>query len=477
MANLFASLNASSQSLAAFEKAIQVSQNNINNASTPGYAAQVADFTALSFDPNSGLAGGVSTSSSSTATSYLDSSVRDRLTNQGASQQQVSSLTGVESLFDVSGTSGIPAALSSLFSGFSALGVDPSSVPARQTVLTAAQGVATAFNDISKSLSNSSADADRQIQDQLNQINGLAAQIAQLNSKQQNTSSGDAGLATQLTNALEKLSSLANVSTRPSVNGGTDVLLDGQIPLVLGSQSFALHSAPQATSGTPSFPAGKAPTAILDQNGLDITSHLSGGSVAGLLQVRNNTLASIQGDTNQAGSLNLLAKSFADRVNSLLTAGVITEGPPVQSGVPLFTYDSSDATRTASSLAVATGFTPDKIAAIQPGAPSVSNGVALALANLAHGTIAADQIAGVSYTEYFGQLAGAVGSALAAKKTSADLDQQAVTQAQSLRSEISGVSLDAEAVRLTEFQKTYSASAKLIAILDQITQTTLDILQ
>jgi len=100
MASLFASLNASSQSLAAFERAINISQNNVANFSTPGYAAQVADFTALSFDAQSGLAGGVSSSSTTTRSDYLDASVRTQLTNLGNAQQQTQSLGGIVSLFE-----------------------------------------------------------------------------------------------------------------------------------------------------------------------------------------------------------------------------------------------------------------------------------------------------------------------------------------------------------------------------------------
>ncbi|MCU1257715.1 MAG: flagellar hook-associated protein FlgK, partial [Bryobacterales bacterium] len=59
MSTLFASLSTSSSALAAFERALGVTQNNVSNASTPGYAQQNANFQALSFDPNGGPSGGV----------------------------------------------------------------------------------------------------------------------------------------------------------------------------------------------------------------------------------------------------------------------------------------------------------------------------------------------------------------------------------------------------------------------------------
>ena len=477
MSSLFSSLNASSQSLASFERAIQITQNNVDNASTPGYAAQTVDFTALSFNAQSGLAGGVSSSSSTTRDGFLDSSVQGQLTNLGAAQQQVLNLGSIEGLFDVSGATGVPAALTSLFTSFSDLSVAPSNGSSRQAALSAANDVASAFNKLSTAVAQSSAAADRQVQSQLGQINSLSAEIQGYNVEQRQTGNNDAGREAKLETALEKLSSLVNVSTRPGANGGTDVLLDGQIPLVLGTQQFSLTAAPAgAPSVIPANPNGTPPLQILDGNGNNITSKVSGGSIAGLLQFRNTTLAGLRGDRDQNGALNTLARTFADRVNSVLTSGVISQGPPVQSGVPIFTYNSIDATQAASSLSVVAGFTPDQIATGAPGPPLVSNGTALTIANIASGSASQDQINGFSFTQFFGDVAGGVGRQLASQKTSADLSQQAATQAQSLRSQLSGVSLDAEAVKLTEFQKAYSASAKLISVIDQITQSTLDIL-
>jgi flagellar hook-associated protein 1 FlgK len=478
VSGIFTALNVSSQSLAAYQKAINISQNNVNNAYTAGYAAQIVDFSALSFDARSGLAGGVTSSGVSTRSVYLDESVRTQLANLGSSQQRAESLTGIQSSFDVTGATGVPGALTSLFSSFSALSVAPANITSRQAVLSAAQNVAAAFQQTSAELANSASGADRQVQSQVNQINALSAEIAGYNSERGQTGTEDAGRDAKLSAALEKISSLVNISTRAGANGGTDVLVDGQIPLVLESQNFFISSQPApAPTAPPLNPSGPAALQIVDGEGRDISSHFSGGTVAGLLQFRNGTLGSLRGDTSQSGSLNELAKGFADRVNNLLTSGVISQGPPAQTGLPLFSYSATDPTATASTLSVISGFTASQIATIDPGPPTVSNGISLQLANAVHGTNAADQVKGLSYAKFFGEIAGGVGRELAAQTSAADVHQQAVTQAQSFRAQLSGVSLDAEAVKLVQYQKAYGASAKLITVLDQITQSTLDILK
>ena len=470
MSGLFATISASASSLAAFETALEVTQNNVANANTPGYAAQNVDFHALSFDAESGLAGGVTATVSTTQDPYADAAVRQQLSAYGTAQQLSTTLGNLQTVFDVTGTTGAGGSLNQLFSSFSALSTTPSDSTARQNVLTAAQSVASAFQATASALSSASGQAETQIQSQVAQINSLTQQIQDYNIQRQQSPAPDPGLDAKITDTVEQLSQIANVSVTTGLGGTTTVLLNGQTPLVLGAQQFSLHVG-HASTGQP--PAVQ----IQDQSGNDVTAQVAQGSLAGLLQVRNTTIPSIIGDGIQAGSLNTLAKNFADRVNTLLTSGQISAGPPPVSGIPLFTYDGTSVSNTAQTLAVNLAITASQIATIDPGPPAVSNGIATKLAALSSGSSATDQVNGLSYTAFYGQIAAGVGSALTSAKDDADTRQQAVNQARSLRSQLSGVSLDAEAAKLIQFQRAYDATTKLVTVLDQITQSTLNLLQ
>jgi len=83
----------------------------------------------------------------------------------------------------------------------------------------------------------------------------------------------------------------------------------------------------------------------------------------------------------------------------------------------------------------------------------------------------------VSITSFFGQIAASIGSRASDAANQSDLYTQSAAQAKNLRDQISGVSLDTEAVNLIALQKSYDATAKLISVLDQITQSTIDILK
>jgi flagellar hook-associated protein 1 FlgK len=120
--------------------------------------------------------------------------------------------------------------------------------------------------------------------------------------------------------------------------------------------------------------------------------------------------------------------------------------------------------------------TPDQLAAIDPGPPLVSNGIALRLAALASPTSAADEINGYSYAEFYGNIASVVGRQSQDAQTQLAVQQQTVAQARNLRSQASGVNLDEEAATMVEFQRAYSATSKMVSILDELTQATINML-
>src|SRR5205823_8733863 len=95
----------------------------------------------------------------------------------------------------------------------------------------------------------------------------------------------------------------------------------------------------------------------------------------------------------------------------------------------------------------------------------VSNGVPLALSQLARPVANADKIDGVSYNQFYGQLAGRVGSALNDATDGQQVQQSLLAQAKDLRQQYSGVSLDEEATILIQFQRGYQATSKFITLL------------
>lgn len=473
MSSLFASLSTASSALDLMEQAMGVVQGNITNASTPGYVTQTLNIGADPFDPSENLWGGVQSEGvQSSRNQFAEESVWNQSQLLGNTTQQASSLSSLESLFDVSGQSGIPAALSNLYSAFSAWSTTPADATDQQQVINAAQGIAQEFNSVAAGIAQLSTQTDQQLASTVDQINQLAGQIAVINGQIRNGGQNDAGLQANLYNALEQLSSLTNISVMNEGDGTVTVLMDGQTPLVLGTTQtqLAVNDVTPPGATNPDAP----PDAQITAGGQDITATANGGQLAALLQFRNVTIPSLTGDGEQQGSLNQLAQAVADTVNGLLTSGQTSSGA---AGVPLFTYTAGSPTAVASTLAVSPTITGSQLAAVDPGPPSVSNGIANQLAALQNPTSSTGMVNGMSYTDYYSSIASAVGSKQASASTAQQTDTQTLTQAQNMRAQVSGVSLNQQATDLLQFQQSYEASAQMITVINQATQSLLTMMQ
>jgi len=472
------SISITASALRAFNQALTVTSNNVNNSQTPGYAKQVQNLDAQPFDPAMGVDGGVTVGSvQSTRNEFAEQAVERAQTSLGMASQQSSSLTDLQNALNLSAANGIPAALGNLFSSFSAWSQDPESESSRQAVMTSAQQVVVSFQTTVTSLQQVQQNTENQIGQTVNQINADAQQLQNYNSQISGGDHNDASLDAKIHNTLESLSSLVNFTYTVGQDGEVTVLAGGQTPLVVNQQQYNISdviAAPAQALGSPGVP----PTAtIFDSAGRDVTQQITGGQLGAQIDTHNNVLASLLGDANQPGSLNQLAQGFADRVNQLLADGNVSDGPPPVAGSALFSYDTTNATNVAATLAIDPSATPDTLAAIDPGPPYVSNGAALNLAALANPQQPADEINNMSYVQFFGNLAAGVGQQLSDANDQQSIQQQVVAQAQSTRQQISGVDLNEQAALLVQYQNAYQANAQLFTILNSLTQTAVNLLQ
>jgi flagellar hook-associated protein 1 FlgK len=462
MGGLFSSLQTASTALDAISQALGVAQSNIANVSTAGYAAQRADILPIGTSATGGNSGDfVEVSSSGNA--FVDATVRAASSQASASQTQAVQLAPINQLFDITGASGILAAFQQFSTAFSNLSVTPTDPTVGAEALTAASGVALAFQSVAANLDSRSNLLDSSIQNTTANINTLSADISQLNIRTvASEASGQVNPTTDasLRSDLDQLSSLVDITVTTAPDGSVSVLAGGTLPLVIGSQSYALSTDPAAAAGSQvsSSAGGSSPGAF-------------SGQLGAFLQTQNVTLVPLLGGNGQAGSLNTLAAGFASLVNTLLSSGTTAAGA---AGVPIFTYDLADPTDAARSLALDPAVTPDQLGLASVGPPPQSNGVANQLAALASSSAAANQIGGLSAEGLFASIAASVGQQLSDANTNSTTDQNALTSAQATRQQQSGVSLDQEAVNITDYQRAYEANAQVVSILNQLTQDTVN---
>jgi flagellar hook-associated protein 1 len=460
--SLFSSIQTASTALKAFSSALGADQANVSNSATSGYAAIRANILPIG-SPASGVPVTDSVELSSTGSLQADAIVQSASSQSSNSATTNSLLEPVNQLFDITGSSGILAALNQFSTAFSNLAVNTSDPVELSNALNAANGVAASFRQVSAVLDTQRAATDAKIADTVTGINQLDGQIRQLNVTIRGQTQTDPGTDAALRSALDQLSSLTGITVQKNHDGTVSVLTGGQQPLVIEDQVYSLSADPAAATGNQ----------ITSSGGGNSPSSYS-GQLGALLDFRNGTLQTLLGGNGTSGSLNDLAAGFASRVNSLLTSGVTSSGTP---GVPLFTYDIGNPANVARTLAVDPSITTNQLALASTGAASQSNGVATALGSLASSSQSADQINGLSAVGYFASIAAGVGGELSDARNQSAADQTTLTSAQASRQQVSGVSLDQEAVSITAFQRSYQASAKLISILDELTSDEVNLIK
>jgi flagellar hook-associated protein 1 FlgK len=444
--NLLAILGTAGSALDAFQQALTVTQNNIGNSSTPGYASQSVNLEAQPLDVASGLAGGVAAGSLiNSRDQYAEEQVERQTQTLGEYTAQAQTTGTIQSLFDASGTSGISADLSSLLQSFSAWSATPSDPTAQQSVIDSASTVASDIQGLASSLSQNAQQLDSSIASATAQINAIGAQIQTYNEQRLTETSPDPGQDATLYSALDNLSQITNFSTVTQADGTVTVMLGGGSPLVIGSQQYALSST-SSTSGAQ----------ILDSQGNDITSQITSGKLGGMLDTRNRVLGSMTGNTQQTGTINQFAAALADTVNQILTSGIVSSAQGAAAGTALFTYSS--AADAASTIEVNPAITASQLAPVD--SSGNANGNANQLADLESAPLAS--LGGMSLTQYFGQITSSIGDENQTATDNQTSQQQVVAQATSLVNQASGVSLDDEAVSVLQFQRAYQAAAQVL---------------
>ena len=212
--------------------------------------------------------------------------------------------------------------------------------------------------------------------------------------------------------------------------------------LVSGSQSFAL-SAQLGTDGVQHITAGAQ----------DITGSLKGGSLAGLIQIRDQEIPAL------GSSLDQLATGLANALNTANKTGFDLNGV---AGVNLFVPPPAGGVGAAATLSVSIT-DPALVAASSDGTPG-SNGN-LAVLSAVHDQPVAN---GQTPLDFYSSIVFKVGNDTSntfADVASSDL---ILRQLQDQRGSISGVSLDEEAANLIKYQTAYQAAARVVSTVNTL---------
>lgn len=449
MGTLTSLMDLSSQALMADQNALNITANNVANQNTPGYTVEEVNWQPTDAVTLSGVT--YSTGITSTAVSQRDRVLEQRVQQQtqvqsqsGALQtalQQVQDIFGLTSTSTSASSTTLGSAADSFFNSLSALESTPSDAAARQSVLTNANDLTSAFNSAASQLAQVSAGLDQQVGTVVGQINSLTTTIASLNQQIASTSpNADAGtLEDQRQLAITQLSQYVGLNQMTTESNGITLTTANGAVLVSGSQSYALSTT--LVSGVTDVIAG----------GQDVTSGITGGQLGGVLEARDQEIPSY------ASALDNLAYGIGTAVNQQNELGTDGNGNP---GAAIFNLPSS-AAGAAASIQVATN-DPQAVAAAASGEGTSGSGNATAMADLSSANIVSGQTASGALASLLGQ----IGNDAAGATTDNTAQQATLTQLTSQRDSLSGVSLDEEASNLTQYQRSYQAAAQVFTIIN-----------
>lgn len=420
--------------------------SNLANIDTPGYTRQRPDLIEgpVSIEGSLTFGTGVDLGKvQSLRDSILEMRIQQERQQQGNFNGFVQSMSQLQVMFSPS-SGDIGTRISQFFASLQSLSTDPANLSLRQGVLTAAGNLAAAFRTTSQNLTLQRNNLDLSVGQTVQQINVLTSQIATLNNQittMQNMHQEPSALIDQRDVLVGKLSDLVDVSTIQS-DDGVSLTTSNGTALVAGNRSFALDVQLDPSGVQHIYAQGK-----------DITATISGGCLAGYLQVRDQKIPGVQ------NSLDTLAAGLANALNSAHHNGFDLAG---NGGGDLFVAPPASGQGAASSMAVAIT-DPTLIAASSDGSPGSNGNVAALLAVHDQGIAA-----GQPPADYYANLVFAIGSDVSNGAAQQDAASLILGQLQDQRGSISGVSLDEEAANLVQYQRAYDAAARVVTSINEM---------
>jgi flagellar hook-associated protein 1 FlgK len=448
MSSLFTLLGTMGNALSAQQAGLATTGQNVSNVNTPGYVQRTAILQSQAVMP--GDQGGVTVAGiQRNFDTFTFTQVMSQQGLKSAADARSQALSGAESIVAPTGGGSIGDQMTSFFSSLQSLSANPSDPSARSAVLTQATNLAQSFATTAQGLQQTQGALFTQAQGATTTLNSDLTKIAQLNSQiSQATAVGDQApdLRDQRDSLVNDVSSQIGASVVEDPSGSVTLFAAGTA-LVSGDKAQSLGLSLD-TSGAMKFTVtqpGGAPA--------DVTSAVTGGTLGGIREARDTDIA------QTASQLDQLAYNFSNAVNAVHQSGYGLDGV---SGRPLFTPPTQVAGAAAAmSVDPSVDGQPNNVAASSTAADVPGgNGAVLQLEALANQGLAG----GGTPASQFGSIAAGIGNASSAAATDASTRADTLSQAQNLNSSASGVSLNEEMVKMTQFQQAFDAATRVLQV-------------
>ena len=284
--------------LIAAQMGMQTTGHNIANASTRGYNRQtILQTTNTPMFSSAGFFG-QGTNVANIVRVYSDFQSRQVLNSETSAAQLNTYSTQVAQIDNMLAdpNAGLSPAMQAFFNAVEEAAANPSSIPARQAMLSAGQGMVARFQSVNQRIDDIRSGINQQIASEAGVINSYVQQLDDVNQRIINAQvAGSALPANDLYDQRDQIVSDLNkeirINTQTESDGTVSVFFGSGQPLLVGSSSFRLHAAAALEDLT------RMEVTLQDVNGTFThipESLVNGGKLGGLLQFRSETLDSAQ---------------------------------------------------------------------------------------------------------------------------------------------------------------------------------------
>ena len=461
MSSVYGIFNSALSALYTYTSAIDVISTNIGNVETPGYSRQQAVIQATApINTINGVIGtGVEVANVQRIyNAFLVTQMRMANQDMGKWSAQQDSLNSIEQVFSNSSDSGLSSTMAAFWNSWQNLVNNPSGSTERFLLTNSADNLAKSFNNMSSQLDSIQKGIDKSVGENVAAVNSLIQRIADVNldikmtaTAGQNTNSSKDELDLQ----VAKLAELININAYTNSNGQISIQMSNGKPLLEGTSTWFLSTQTNVTTGLKDITWPDSSTALV------VNDDITGGKLGGYLAVRDTMITEYQ------DQLDTLAQTIIDEVNTLHENGYDIYG---NEGGAFF--DGANATDIAVNGDILDD--PGLIAAARSTAEAPGNGSnAAAIAELQNNLFMHSGTA--TFSSYYSALVSKVGATVQTTDAGYSYQSNAMQAWKNQRDSYSGVSMDEEQTKLILYQNAYTASAKLISILDEMMKTLINL--
>ncbi|MBI9085928.1 MAG: flagellar hook-associated protein FlgK [Desulfobacterales bacterium] len=461
MSGISSIFNIGREALITHQQAVDVTGHNIANANTPGFSRQRINLqTNVPAQTGSGLSGtGVTfTEIQRISDRFVGGRINSESQERGRWQAQQEALAQVEAVFDESAGFGLNSAMSQFWNSWQDLVNNPGGQTEREILAANTETLASTFGKLDTNLRKNQTDLDKMIAGTVGEVNQIAARIADLNDKiNQSDASGlnPNDYRDSRDMLLQDLSGLVDFSSYEGDDGKVTVMLGDGRSLVGSGADGQLTTVTNVTTGFQDI-------AWTTDKGTAINSDITGGKIGGWIEVRDTGIPGYIDDLDE------LAAGIISAVNDQHQLGYDINNQP---GIAYFT--GSAAGDIALNPAIAADTNLIAASGTAGGAPG-DNANAVTIAGLQQDRIMNGGMA--TFDDFYASLVSSVGIDVKSAAQTAQFEENLVTQLENYRESVAGVSLDEEMINLVKFQTAYDAAAKLIKTADEMISTVLNML-